>query len=77
MSTAKLLALILGLAVAPGVALAHAHDTSHPPCGLDAGGLGDPAQTQRCLAERFKPPKPKTPVTSAPTSPPADSHPQS
>jgi hypothetical protein len=35
------------------------HAESIPPCGWSNGGLPDPAQTQRCLAERYKPPKPK------------------
>lgn len=40
---------------------------SGPPCGVGAGGLPDPAQTQRCLAQRYQPPKPK-PSASPPTS---------
>jgi hypothetical protein len=45
---------------------------AHPiqPCGWANGSLPDPAETQRCLAQRYQPPKPKTvdppPVTGPP-----------
>jgi hypothetical protein len=43
---------------------------SSAPCGFVGGGLPDPAQTQRCLAERYKAPKPKPrgPPSNAPSS---------
>ena len=36
-------------------------------CGAVGGGLADPADTQRCLAERYKAPKPKPARTPAPS----------
>lgn len=56
---------------APAMVLAHAHESSHPPCGAGAGGLQDPAETKRCLAERFKPSEPKPAKAPAPTPPAA------
>ena len=67
----KTLAVSLALAAAPALALAHAHESSHPPCGAAAGGLPDPAETKRCLAERFKPAKDKPPAPAP--APPAPS----
>jgi hypothetical protein len=46
----------------------HHEAAAAPPCGASAGGLPDPAQTKRCLAERYKPPKPG-PTTSSPAQP--------
>ena len=37
-----------------------------PACGFVGGGLPDPGQTQRCLADRYKAPTPKPPAGSAP-----------
>jgi hypothetical protein len=69
----KTLAVSLALAAAPALALADAPTSSHPPCGASGGGLGDPAETHRCLAERYKPPKAKTPPpTVLPPPPPAE-----
>ena len=53
----------------PTLALAHAHESSHPPCAVSAGGLPDPMETQACLASRYQPPKPRP----APTPPAAKS----
>jgi hypothetical protein len=62
-----------------GAGSAAAHGTSHearvreqsaPPCGWSGGALADPAQTQRCLAERYKAAKQK-PATNAATAAPA------
>ena len=53
-------------AVTPTLASAHAHESWHPPCGVGAGGLPDPTETQACLASRYQPPKPK----AAPAPPP-------
>jgi hypothetical protein len=56
-------------------ALAHGGDhrsqaqaLSPPACGASGGALADPADTQRCLAERYKPPSPKPAASSAPTN---------
>jgi hypothetical protein len=43
---------------------------SSAPCGFVGGGLPDPAQTQRCLAERYKAPKSKPRSGSTPAAPP-------
>jgi hypothetical protein len=68
---------ILLLAASPGAALARGGDhrlvlaDAGPPCGVGAGGLPDPAQTRRCLAAQFKPPKSKPangPRAQAPTN---------
>ena len=45
-------------------------------CGFAGGAMADPAETQRCLAERYKAPKPKpsappTPSTRAPATQPS------
>ena len=34
-------------------------EKSATPCGWQGGAMSDPGQTQRCLAARFKAPKPK------------------
>ena len=61
------------LAVAAPVASArggyHHSPASAPACGFVSGALADPADTQRCMAERYKAPKPKAAATSAPPPP--------
>jgi len=52
---------------------------SPPACGLVGGSLADPADTQRCLADRFKAAKPKparspAPVASSNAAPAASSN---
>jgi hypothetical protein len=46
---------------------------AQPACGFVGGGLPDPGQTQRCLADRYKAPAPKPAAGSAtaPASAPA------
>jgi hypothetical protein len=66
----KILVMGLALWAPPALALADAPASSHPPCGASGGGLGDPSETHRCLAERYKPPKAKTPPTIQPPPPP-------
>ena len=52
--------LIAVLCAAPGLAFAQDHHSSSAaPCGWKGGSLPDPADTQRCLAERYKAAKPK------------------
>jgi hypothetical protein len=48
-------------AAAPCLAFAEDHraSSSAAPCGWKGGSLPDPADTQRCLAERYKAAKPK------------------
>jgi hypothetical protein len=69
-------ATTLGLLVSGAVGPARA---APPACGFVSGGLPDPAQTQRCLAERFKapPPKPSPRPKPAPASAPAPSNAES
>ena len=43
----------------------HHSQAAAPACGFVSGALADPADTQRCLAERYKAPKPKSSATSA------------
>jgi hypothetical protein len=70
MHTVKATILIAFLMTAPTLALADEHQrSSAPPCGWKGGSLPDPAETQQCLAERYKTPKPKAPPPSAPQSP--------
>jgi hypothetical protein len=59
------------LCAAPSLALADDHQarSSAPPCGWKGGALPDPADTQRCLAERYKAPKPKAPDSAPPAQP--------
>jgi hypothetical protein len=38
------------------------------PCGVAAGGLPDPAETQRCLAAPYKPPAPKPSTAPSPSN---------
>ena len=70
-------ALLTGVLVAgPCAAFADDHParSSAPPCGWKGGSLPDPGDTQRCLADRYKAPKPKTPDSpprGQPTSNPA------
>jgi hypothetical protein len=67
MPIAKAAILITVLMAAPSLALAEDHQkSSPPPCGWKGGSLPDPADTQRCLAERYKAPKPKAPSSGAP-----------
>jgi hypothetical protein len=51
----------------------HRAAASAPPCGVAAGGLPDPGQTQRCLAERYKPskPQPGAPSPASNATPPS------
>ena len=71
MIVVKATILIAVLMTAPSLAIADDHQrSSTPPCGWKGGGLPDPADTQRCLAERYKAPKPKAPH-SPPPAPPA------
>lgn len=44
---------------------AQSHPAPDQPCGWKGGSLPDPAETQRCLAARFKSPKPKPPAMPA------------
>ena len=67
--------LVLAMAAAPSLALAedsHGANTA-PPCGWRGGAMSDPAATQRCLASRFKPPKPKVAEEARPSPPKTDS----
>ena len=67
-----LLTLITTIAVAAGLPTAargggheaRVREESAPPCGWSGGAIADPAQTQRCLAERFKAAK-QPPATNA------------
>jgi hypothetical protein len=77
MSIVKVTILTAILCATPYLAFAddrHAL-SSAPPCGSSGGGLPDPADTQRCLAERYKAPKPKTPPSSAPQPPSTSGNP--
>ena len=76
MISLKTLATTLALCGAPVLAVAHGHESSPPPCGLSAGGLSDPAETRRCLAERYKPPKPNTAPRTVQITPPPPADPQ-
>jgi len=50
------------------------HEVADQPCGWRGGAMADPADTQRCLAERFKAAKPKPPKpTPGPSGPPTNS----
>ena len=61
------------LCAAPHLAFAEDHHVSSaPPCGWKGGSLPDPADTQRCLAERYKAPKPKPPSHSTDAGPAAN-----
>jgi hypothetical protein len=62
------------LCAAPHLAFAEDHHaaSSTPPCGWKGGSLPDPADTQRCLAERYKAPKPKPPIRSTDARPAAN-----
>ena len=67
--TITLTAIICAL---PHLAFAEDHQrSSAPPCGWKGGSLPDPADTQRCLAERYKSPKPKAPEPAAPPQQPS------
>jgi hypothetical protein len=74
MHTLKLAAMIAVLCAAPSLAFAEDHraSSSAAPCGWKGGSLPDPADTQRCLAERYKAAKPKPP--SHPTAAPPASN---
>jgi hypothetical protein len=62
--------LIAVCLAAPSLALGEDHQrSSPPPCGWKGGSLPDPADTQRCLAERYKAPKPKVPDSPPPAQP--------
>lgn len=66
---------VLALAGDPNQLLARRgahHEVSSPPCGWSKGSLPDPAETQRCLAERYKPPKAKAPAANPPAQPSAN-----
>jgi hypothetical protein len=69
---------ILAVVLTVGLAEAAHAQSSAPPCGWRGGSLEDPAATQRCLANRYKPPKPKAPAAApqTPTTPPPDAHPE-
>ena len=57
---AAILALAFASLAAPAVARGGYHEArSEAPCGWTNGALPNPAETQRCLAARFKPAKPK------------------
>jgi hypothetical protein len=60
-SAAVFLALFASSFASAALARSHteAEALSPPNCGAAGGSLADPAETQRCLAERYKPPKPK------------------
>jgi hypothetical protein len=60
-----------GALAAGGPHEARSHPTSGEPCGWTKGSLPDPAETQRCLASRYKPPKPK-PAAPTPSQPAAN-----
>ncbi|MFI4975777.1 MAG: hypothetical protein ACHP84_14650 [Caulobacterales bacterium] len=65
MSVLKTCLVIAVLVTVPGLAVARGGYTPKPPppvdaCGWNGGAMSDPADTQRCLAQRYKPPKPKT-----------------
>ncbi len=68
MKSPQVLLVAALLATAPAMALAHAHENYHPPCGVAAGGLPDPDETQACLASRYQPPKPKPRPVAAPAA---------
>lgn len=61
-SAVVFLALLASSFAPAAVARSHteAEALSPPNCGSAGGSLADPAETQRCLAERYKPPKPKS-----------------
>ena len=69
-SAAVFLALLASSFASAAVARSHteAEALSPPNCGAAGGSLADPAETQRCLAERYKPPKPKAAPASAPSN---------
>jgi hypothetical protein len=80
-----LLAVLLltpGLVAPASLAVTHsdrhpaaAREVSDQPCGWRGGALPDPADTQRCLAERFKAAKPKPPKPRTAQSGPSASEP--
>jgi hypothetical protein len=60
MRIVKFTVVIAVLCAAPCLASAENHGSgSAAPCGWKAGSLPDPADTQRCLADRYKAPKPR------------------
>jgi hypothetical protein len=69
--TGTIVALLV-LAASPTVSARggyhHSQAVAPPPCGFVVGALADPADTQRCLAERYKPPKPKPSAAPAPSN---------
>jgi len=70
---ASILAASLVLAPSTGSAAgANMPKPTHPlaPCGWSGGSLPDPAETQRCLAQRYQPPKAKTADASPVAGPP-------
>ena len=71
MSLVKATILTAIFCATPYLAFADDHQarSSAPPCGWKGGSLPDPADTQRCLAERYKAPKPKAPPSTAPQPP--------
>ena len=54
------------LAVLAAAGAAFPARAAPPACGFVGGGLPDPGQTQRCLADRYKAPTPKPPAGPAP-----------
>jgi hypothetical protein len=73
--------ILLALAAQPALARGGYHQDGEllaaaQPCGVAAGGLPDPAQTRRCLADRFKAPKPKPADPHRAQSPDATNGPQ-
>jgi hypothetical protein len=60
-SAAAFLAVLASSLASAAVARSHtkAEALSPPNCGSAGGSLADPAETQRCLSDRYKPPKPK------------------
>jgi hypothetical protein len=67
-SAAVCLALVASSFASAVVARTEAEALSPPNCGVAGGSLTDPAETQRCLAERYEPPKPKAAPASAPSN---------
>jgi hypothetical protein len=67
MATFASLAMLMASAAAARGGYHHARSTGAP-CGVAAGGLPDPGEIQRCLAARFKPPKPKPSAAPAPSN---------
>jgi hypothetical protein len=66
-ASAALLMLSAGQ-IASAAVHSQAEALSPRACGAVGGSLADPADTQRCLAERYKPPKPTPAKTSAPAA---------